>query len=101
LFAGHEGFPSLKNHKMADKSQIDRLDDECFEKIMNLVGLMNAPNYALDQEGMNTEFVKYYQLISNPIKRRQALQMYSDARNDAIRRQRSNAFLSHLGKYNR
>jgi hypothetical protein len=101
LFAGNDTtFPSLKNHPMASKSQIDRLDDECFEHIMKLVGLQNAPNYTLDQEGMNTEFLKYYQLIRNPIKRRQAMQAYSDARANAIRRQRSDVFLSMLGKYN-
>jgi hypothetical protein len=101
LFAGNATFPSLTDHPMASKSQVDRLDDECFEKIMELAGLQNSPSYNLDQEGMTVEFSKYYQLIQNPIKRRQAMQMYSDARSDRIRRQRSDAFLAHLGKYNR
>jgi hypothetical protein len=85
---------------MADKTHQERLDSECLERIMQLAGLQNDPNYTLDQEGMNFEAMKYIQLIRDPIKRRQAGQMFWDARADRIRRQRSANFIARLGKYN-
>jgi len=100
LFAGHEGFPSTKNSKMAIKSFIDRMNDEEAEKFAQLMGLQTDPNYAPDQEGMNYEILKYLDLIKDPIERRKAKDAFWGARNDKIRRQRAMAFLSLLGKYN-
>lgn len=102
LYAGHEGFPSIKELRSAVLSHLERMDDDTFRVLAALIDLQDDGQYADDDEGLSGSKYRYAKVgIKDPIAR--AVQHKADwqAKTDTIRRNRAMAHLKRVGKFNK
>ena len=101
LFAGHDGFPSLKNLRMAALQHLQRMDDDTFRVLANLFGLQDDGQYAVDDEGLAGSKYKYAKVgIKDPIARARQYQADWQTTTDKIHRERALQHLNRVGKFN-
>jgi hypothetical protein len=105
LYAGHSGYPSLENFRVATMTALERSDEDTLRviaKLLELQGFMADVDAShSDSEGVATIRHRYASAIKDPIARAQENQRLWNVRTNEIMRNRAVQQLARLGKFNK